>query len=196
MVPADSRRVSPAPRYSGSHYLRASLRLRGYHPLRPAFPGRSTRHAPQMSWSFNPGRPESRPVWAVPRSLATTCGITVVFSSWAYLDVSVRPVSHPDCSGFKGLPHSETRGSAPLCGSPRLIAALRVLRRLPMPRHPPCALRNLVLSYNPCAGAARGRLGGHTLHLGTRFLTLHSLFAADRARPRGASPRHHRRPAY
>ena len=28
-------------------------------------------------------------VWAVPRSLATTCGITIVFSSSRYLDVSV-----------------------------------------------------------------------------------------------------------
>jgi hypothetical protein len=62
------------------------------------------------------------------------------------------------------LPHSETRGSAPLCGSPRLIAALRVLLRLPMPRHPPCALRNLVLSYNPCTGTALGPYRGHTLH--------------------------------
>ena len=32
-------------------------------------------------------------VWAVPRSLATTCGITVVFSSSGYLDVSVHRVS-------------------------------------------------------------------------------------------------------
>ena len=31
-------------------------------------------------------------VWAVPRSLATTCGITVVFSSSSYLDVSVQRV--------------------------------------------------------------------------------------------------------
>ena len=35
-----------------------------------------------------PGR-----VWAVPRSLATTCGITIVFFSSPYLDVSVQGVS-------------------------------------------------------------------------------------------------------
>ena len=40
----------------------------------------------------------------------------------------------------KGLPHSEMRGSAGMCPSPRLIAAYRVLRRLSDPRHPPCAL--------------------------------------------------------
>ena len=45
---------------------------------------------------------------------------------------------HEVCSC--GLPHSEICGSAPICGSPQLIAACRVLRRLPVPRHPPCAL--------------------------------------------------------
>ena len=40
----------------------------------------------------------------------------------------------------KGLPHSETLGSAGMCPSPKLIAAYRVLRRLSDPRHPPCAL--------------------------------------------------------
>ncbi len=42
-----------------------------------------------------------------------------------------------------GLPHSEISGSTPACGSPKLIAAYHVLRRLSVPRHPPCALRNL-----------------------------------------------------
>ena len=44
------------------------------------------------SWSYNPGAAWTVPVWAPPRSLATTCGITFVFSSWGYLDVSVPPV--------------------------------------------------------------------------------------------------------
>ena len=39
-----------------------------------------------------------------------------------------------------GLPHSETPGSERVCRSPGLIAACRVLRRLPVPRHPSCAL--------------------------------------------------------
>ena len=38
-----------------------------------------------------------------------------------------------------GFPHSETPGSKRVCRSPGLIAACRVLRRLPGPRHPPCA---------------------------------------------------------
>jgi hypothetical protein len=40
----------------------------------------------------NPHTTEVIRVWAVPRSLATTCGITIVFFSWGYLDVSVPPV--------------------------------------------------------------------------------------------------------
>ena len=45
----------------------------------------------------------------------------------------------------RGLPHSETSGSLPVCGSPDLFAAYRVLLRLPKPRHPPCALTSLPL---------------------------------------------------
>ncbi len=39
-----------------------------------------------------------------------------------------------------GFPHSEICGSKLMCSSPQLIAACRVLLRLLMPRHPPCAL--------------------------------------------------------
>ena len=40
----------------------------------------------------NPSTTEVVKVWALPLSLATTDGITIVFSSWGYLDVSVPPV--------------------------------------------------------------------------------------------------------
>ena len=42
----------------------------------------------------NPSTTEVVKVWALPLSLATTDGITIVFSSWGYLDVSVPPVRH------------------------------------------------------------------------------------------------------
>ena len=42
-----------------------------------------------------------------------------------------------------GFSHSEIPGSKPVCGSPRLIAAGRVLPRLSAPRHPPCTLSSL-----------------------------------------------------
>ena len=41
------------------------------------------------------------------------------------------------------LPHSEISGSKLICSSPKLIAACRVLHRLLMPRHSPCALYSL-----------------------------------------------------
>ena len=42
-----------------------------------------------------------------------------------------------------GFPHSEIPGSMDICSSPRLIAACRVLLRLSVPRHSPCALYSL-----------------------------------------------------
>ena len=71
-----------------------------------------------------------------------------IFSSSGYLDVSVHRVPflklwiYLRMTGVfpAGFPHSEIRGSLPICGSPRLIAAYRVFRRLLVPRHPPCAL--------------------------------------------------------
>ena len=47
-----------------------------------------------------------------------------------------------------GLPHSETHGSKPARGSPWLIAACCVLRRLSVPRHPPDALQTLDLNFS------------------------------------------------
>ena len=91
------------------------------------------------------------PVWALPRSLAATYGITVVFFSSGYLDVSVHRVPlhtlwiqiwiHEVFSC--GFPHSEICGSRCICHSPQLFAAYHVFLRLLVPRHPPCALISL-----------------------------------------------------
>ena len=43
----------------------------------------------RISWSYNPAPAVTDAVWAIPRSLAATSGITFVFSSSGYLDVSV-----------------------------------------------------------------------------------------------------------
>ncbi len=45
---------------------------------------------------------------------------------------------HEVCSC--GFPHSDIPGSLPICGSPGLFAAYRVLHRLLVPGHPPRAL--------------------------------------------------------
>ena len=96
MVPPGSDRVSPAPPYSGYSYAAVWFRIHGFHALRPAFPGRSSTRPPSTSLSYNPAGASTPAVWANPRSLAATCGITVVFFSCGYLDVSVprvRPTS-------------------------------------------------------------------------------------------------------
>ena len=109
-------------------------------------------------------------VWPLPRSLATTSGISVDFFSSPYLDVSVQAVPRAYlciqyalteyCSA--GFPHSEISGSKPICGSPKLIAACRVLHRLSVPRHSPCALYSLTSSGQSPFRFASGR--GRKLH--------------------------------
>ncbi len=92
---------------------------------------------------YYPGPASTDPVWAPPRSIATTWGITIVFFSSRYLDVSVRGVGSPfgaTALHTAGLPHSETPGSQDICSSPGIIAACHVLLRLREPRHPPYAL--------------------------------------------------------
>ena len=79
--------------------------------------------------------------------------------------------THADRISPAGLPHSEIRGLMGICPSPRLIAACRVLLRLLMPRHSPCALSSLTwfsirLNY---AGFTVWKLYLVTLRLSTGF---------------------------
>ena len=166
VVPPASHRVSRVRRYSGRATARVSrFRLRGHNPVSPAFPCRSAteplchraggNRGPPASLAPQPRRRNARALHAAaglavgPRSLAATRGISFDFSSSGYLDVSVPPVARPRrmCSGGGcqevgpgGFSHSETPGSKRVCRSPGTIAACRVLLRLPVPRHPPCAL--------------------------------------------------------
>ena len=61
-----------------------------------------------------------------------------------------------------GLPHSEIRGCAGICPSPRLIAACHVLLRLREPRHPSCALLsfpcNVIYTEDPLKAWPRSHL--------------------------------------
>ena len=75
----------------------------------------------RMSQPYNPSIAVTTLVWAIPRSLATTYGITFVFFSSAYLDVSVQrvcPSIDVLCLQHSGLPHSDTYGSIRVCQSP------------------------------------------------------------------------------
>ena len=85
-----SHGVSRVPRYSGSQLTQITFRIRGSHPLWPAFPCRS----PKLLCRFAGPQPQriNPLVWPIPRSLATTGGISVDVSSSPYLDVSVQAV--------------------------------------------------------------------------------------------------------
>ena len=142
MVPANSNGASPTPPYSGYH-LSPRTSFTGLSPSLARFPTRFMSSLVLIMWSYNPQLAVTNWVWAVARSLATTCAITVVFSSSGYLDVSVprvRPPCGVPCLRHGGLPHSDTHGSSPVCGSPWLFAAYHVLLRLREPRHPLYAL--------------------------------------------------------
>ena len=144
MGPANSHRISRVPRYSGYCQVHSLFRIQDFHLLRSNFPVCSSITNESTLQSYNPNIAETVLVWAGPRSLATTKGITFVFSSYGYLDVSVPHVRSPLCGVtcllHAGLPHSEICGSIRMCQSPQLIAAYHVLHRLREPRHPPSAL--------------------------------------------------------
>ena len=146
MVPAHSTRVSRVPVYSGSRsatspfaYGAFTLFGRLSQNLSAGLAGSGLRSEPRHA---------RMTVWPLPRSLATTCGIDVSFSSSPYLDVSVQAVPlhtlwigvwmHTVC--VCGFPHSDICGSPIICISPQLFAAYHVFLRLLVPRHPPCAL--------------------------------------------------------
>ena len=92
-------------------------------------------------------------VWALPTSLAATMGISDRFLFLCLLrcvtsaGIALLPYEFGqqlwDITPT-GFPHSEISGSKLLSSSPELIAGLRVLHRLSIPRHPPTALSNLI----------------------------------------------------
>ena len=154
MVPPASHRVSRVRRYSGADKL---SRLFTYMTL--TFSGCPS-HDIQLSLDnaiFQSATPQELllTVWPLSLSLATTQEISVDFSSSPYLDVSVQAVSLVQllihCTMTEvcsvGLLHSEIHGSKRTYRSPWLIAVNHVLRRLPMPRHSPCALISFTICF-------------------------------------------------
>ena len=163
---------STCPAVLGHRLAVRAVRVRGPNPVPPAVPGRS---APArfcdctIAGPTTPAAPKLPPVWPRPLSLAATRGVSVDFSSSGYLDVSVprvAPLPRMCSAGGSrelrpaGFAHSETLGSPGMCPSPRIIAACHVLRRLPVPRHPPCALTIFRRLTSRCSGthsfSARG----------------------------------------
>ena len=151
MVPADSHRIPRVPRYSG--YCYASYRF-----VYAAFMlyGCTFQNIPltillAMSQSYNPSEAGTSLVWALPRSLATTRGITNLFS----LPPGTKMFQFPGLASvskrmtylqYAGFSHSDTPWSMAVCASHGIFAAYRVLRRLREPRHPPYALVHFCLT--------------------------------------------------
>ena len=132
------------------------FRLRDCHPLWSDFPDGSPietslpghPHAPH-----NPGWTRVHSVWAVPLSLATTNGIADCFLFLRVLRCFTSPGLPPaamnsarDTAALPavGFPIRTSTDQSLVSGSPWLIAATHVLRRLLEPRHPPHALSSLV----------------------------------------------------
>ena len=99
--------------------------------------------------SAAPTTPARWPVWAVPRSLATTSGMISVplgtemfqFPRFPSRGLCVHPPTPVgSCERPVGFPIRTSPDMAPAHGSPRLFAVFHVLLRRLTPRHPPYAL--------------------------------------------------------
>lgn len=98
MVLPDSHGISRVPQYSGTGSKRLMYFVNGaithygqtFQTVKLYMNFVTLRDIPNRP--HNPHTIEMIRVWAVPRSLAATDGITFVFYSWGYLDVSVPPV--------------------------------------------------------------------------------------------------------
>ena len=136
MVPADSPRISRVLGYSGVHSTAGRFRLPGCHRLWLRFPSYSANFLSCLYYgSFYPGAAVTVPVWALPRSLATTCGIIVIFFSCGYLDVSVPRVGLP-LRGMDLADRVAPFGYLRVTGYLRLSVTFRSLSR---PSSPPRA---------------------------------------------------------
>ena len=154
MVPADSRRISRVPRYSGAASQIGRVSRTGLSPSAAALSS-AFRYAP-FSTSLAVLQPRSAPRrrrFGLLRFRSPLLAQSLLFSfppgtemfQFPGFASGLRPDDAPE---RVGLPHSDIRGSQGICPSPRLFAACHVLLRLREPRHPSCAL----LSF-PCVFA-------------------------------------------
>ncbi len=142
MVPPCSDRISRVPPYSR---IRHPGRIRGCHPLWPAFPDRSA-YACRTTGLLR----VRSPLLAESRLMSVPPG-TEMFQFPGFASTNYGFIGRYPLPG--GLPHSDIHGSTPARGSPWLSAACHVLHRLLVPRHPPNALLALEIDP-PCTGAS------------------------------------------
>jgi hypothetical protein len=160
----------------------AYFRLPDFHRLWSTVPDRSTNMLVSHSSALRPNRPYNPEVQALRFGLfrvrSPLLAESLLFSIPGGTEmVHFPPLPSPSYvftrryGGItrRGFPHSDIPGSKLICSSPRLIAAYRVLHRLPAPRHSPYALSSLSIGnccrtdpYRPFAfGTARTVLLSH-----------------------------------
>ena len=130
MVPADSRRIPRAPRYSGYRYASCRFAYRAFTVCGVTFQTLPLTTLLATMRSYNPGEAGTSPVWAFPRSLATTGGITFCFLFLRVLRCFSSPRSPPQIaddtpSACRVVPFGNPR----INGHLRLPAAYRSLSR-------------------------------------------------------------------
>ena len=115
------------------------FRVRGYHPLWPAFPDRSA-NARAKTRRLVPFR--SPLLWE--SRLISVPLVTEMFQFSRFAPMDPMYSVHGDPCG-PGFPIRKSADQRPFAGSPQLIAGCHVLHRLSLPRHPPHALIRLTL---------------------------------------------------
>ena len=131
MGPPVSHRVPRAPCYSGTPAVTqgSRIRIQDYHLLRLDFPDHSACDAFVTVYRRPQPQRASSLVWALPRSLAATDGVSVDVLSCRYLDVSV------PCVRFIRPMHSAVDDAIWLPSDARFphseIPGLAVVRHLP-----------------------------------------------------------------
>ncbi len=131
-----------------------AFRLRGYHPLWPDFPDRLATH--RQSHIEVPRPPYHRSNTGLGCSAFARrylrnhycflfLGVLRCFSSPRSPHTAMYSLYVTGALPPVGFPIRKSPGQSLFSGSPRLIAAYRVLHRLPLPRHPPYALSSLTI---------------------------------------------------
>ena len=170
MVPAGSRRVSRAPRYSGFRYAPGGFAHGALTRCGRAFQPVTLASQAATARPYNPAGASPRQRFGLVPVRSPLLGESLLFSLPPGTKMFQFPGFAPRHKGAVpphtggGLPHSDTCGSMAGCASPQLFAASRVLRRLLEPRHPPCALVHFHAPLERGGGAAR--LRGAALHTG------------------------------
>ena len=150
MVPADSRKISRVPRYSGAKQEDLKFRVHDYHVLWCIFPNASAISLLPKVWSHDPSRasPTGLGCSAFARRYLRNhcCFLFLQVLRW-FTSLSLLLTSYFIQMRVYRFTYSEINGSSNECFSPLLIAACHVLLRLKVPRHSPYALSSLTIKF-------------------------------------------------